>query len=83
LETALSEAGFQVVSTTTAQKAIAEFDVNPTAIGAIVTDIRLGEGMNGRQIARHVRKTVPHMPIIYMSGDSSGDWHAEGVTESV
>ncbi len=48
-----------------------------------MTDIRLGEGKSGWDIARHVRGVAAAIPVVYMSGDSASDWHARGVPDSI
>ncbi|OYX08227.1 MAG: response regulator [Rhizobiales bacterium 32-66-8] len=75
VEAALAEAGFTVVTAASAADGIAAFDDNAAAVCAVVTDIRLGK--------RHVREAIPTMPVVYMSGDSSGEWAAQGVPGSV
>ncbi|BAV48052.1 response regulator receiver [Mesorhizobium loti] len=83
VESALIEAGFEVVSARSAATAIESFDAEPSKFAGLITDIRLGEGQSGWDIARHVRQAVPAMPVIYMSGDSAPAWPAEGVPQSV
>ncbi|RWI10918.1 response regulator [Mesorhizobium sp.] len=83
IEGALIEAGFDVIAVTNATKALAEFDRDTSRINAVVTDIRLGSGTNGWELARDIRGAVPTMPIIYLSGDGALDWHAEGVPDSI
>ena len=34
-------------------------------------------------VARHARESVPTMPVVYVSGDSAGDWAVQGVPNSV
>lgn len=83
IEGALSEAGFDVIAVTDATQALAEFDRDTSRINAVVTDIRLGSGSNGWELARDIRGGVSTMPIVYMSGDGAMDWHAEGVPQSI
>lgn len=83
VETALTEAGFEVVSVSDAAKAIDAFDAEPTKFKALVTDIRLGEGKSGWEIARHLRQANATIPVIYASGDGAIHWGAEGVPGSV
>lgn len=83
IEGALIEAGFDVIAVTNGTKALAEFDRDTSRINAVVTDIRLGSGTNGWELARDIRGAVPTMPIIYLSGDGALDWHAEGVPDSI
>jgi DNA-binding response OmpR family regulator len=80
LETVLTEAGFSVDSCMSAGEAISR--LADTHI-ALVTDIRLGSGEDGWEIARRAREENPGIAVVYMSGDSAGDWTARGVPESV
>ncbi|MBN9219317.1 MAG: response regulator [Mesorhizobium sp.] len=83
VQAGLEEQGFKVACAKNAKEAIALFDEDPSAISALVTDIRLGDGALGWEVARHLRQTVPTMPVVYMSGDSASNWHSEGVPGSV
>ncbi len=83
VETSLTEAGFDVVSAQDAVMAMKLYGESTGAIRAMVTDIQLGSGLTGWDLARHVRETSPAMPVVYMSGDSSGEWTAQGVPHSV
>ena len=49
----------------------------------LITDIRLGVGPNGWQVARHARRKFANLPIVYVTGDSAADWTVEGVPGSV
>lgn len=82
-EAALEDAGFRVVTATNAAEAIVIFDNQHDQIRAVLTDIRLGDGMSGWDLARHVRETVATMPIVYVSGDGHSDWAAHGVPNSL
>ncbi|MDP3406684.1 response regulator [Bosea sp. (in: a-proteobacteria)] len=83
VEVALQDAGFEVVTAGNAAKAITIFEKRSATICAVVTDIRLGKGDSGWDVGRHVREAVPTMPVVYMSGDSSGEWTAQGVPNSI
>ncbi len=83
VETALQEAGFEVVAANDAEQALAAFDSDPIKFKGLITDIRLGNGKSGWEIARHLRQSNPTIPVIYMSGDSAIHWGAEGVPDSV
>lgn len=83
LESALEEAGFQVVGVRNAAEALAAFDRDPTRFKAVLTDIRLGPGQSGWEIARHLRRSNSTIPVVYMSGDSAVHWGAEGVPNSM
>lgn len=83
VEATLIEEGFEVVIATNGMSAIAAFDADSSRINAVVTDIRLGDGPSGWDIGHYVREAVPTMPVVYMSGDSSHEWEAQGVPHSV
>jgi DNA-binding NtrC family response regulator len=50
---------------------------------ALVADIDLGGKMDGWEVAKHAREIDPEFPVVYMSGDSAGDWAANGVSNSI
>ena len=83
LESALEEAGFEVVAAASAEQAIVAFDDNPGKFRALLSDIRLGPGLSGWEVARHVRQTNSTIPVVYVSGDSASQWGAEGVPNSI
>ena len=62
VESALTEAGFEVVGAEDAATALEQFDIEPSRFAGLVSDIRLGDGKSGWEIARHVRQAVPMMP---------------------
>ncbi|MER8978471.1 response regulator [Mesorhizobium sp. M0870] len=83
LETALQEAGFLVVGVPNAEAAVEAFDEDPSKFAGRLTDIRLGSGESGWEIARHVRRGNSSLPVVYISGDSADLWGSEGVPDSV
>jgi two-component system, OmpR family, response regulator len=48
-----------------------------------VTDIRLGAETSGWEIGRRARQHNSAIAIVYISGDSAGQYSAEGVPGSV
>ena len=83
IQSALEEAGFLVVAANSAALAIEAFDADPTSFKALISDIRLGSGKTGWEVARHLRQANSALPVIYISGDSDIHWGAEGVPGSV
>lgn len=83
LEEALSDEGFEVVVANNGNAAIIQLNANAAQFKALITDIRLGAGLSGWDIGKHARELVSGIPVIYMSGDSSHEWSANGVPESV
>lgn len=83
VEHSLMEAGFDVVTAMNGSAAIQAFDRDPEPIRALVSDIRLGAGPTGWEVARHMRSVNPDLPVIYMSGDGADDWASQGVPNSI
>lgn len=54
-----------------------------TELEGLATDIRLGAGPSGWEVAHHARRKYPEIAVVYMSGDSAVDWTANGVPNSV
>lgn len=83
IENMLVELGFEVIAAKNGLRAIEAFDADPSRVNGVVTDINLGKGPRGWDIAHHIRQRAPLMPMVYMSGDSSHEWEAYGVPNSV
>ena len=74
--------GFTVNETSTGDAAFTDIDGREVLHG-LVTDIQLGSGADGWQVARHAREKFPNIAVVYMSGDSAEAWSAEGVPNSI
>lgn len=83
IETALEEAGFEVLGKSNAVEALAAFDAEPERVKALVADIHLGAGKSGWEVARHIRRANPVIPVVYVSADSAVHWSSEGVPNSI
>lgn len=83
LEAALEEAGFEVLGADDAATAMTHIGARGAEIRAVLTDIRLGNGPSGWDVARRARESVPTMPVVYVSGDSASEWTVQGVPNSV
>ena len=79
----LTDGGFELVVATDGAEAMSELEADATRFRGVLTDIRLGKGPDGWEIARHARELVPDIPVVYMSGDSAHEWSAKGVPNSV
>jgi DNA-binding response OmpR family regulator len=50
---------------------------------ALIVDINLGKGTTGFDVARFARQVVPHLPVIYVTGDADQEsFRAFGVPDS-
>lgn len=83
LEDALTEAGFTVVFVNSGAEAISVLDQADNAIAGLLTDVRLGHGPSGWDVARHAREATPSLPVVYMTADSAVEWSAQGVPNSI
>ena len=80
---ALEDAGFTIVAAANGDEAIAILDARHGEIKGLVTDVRLGSGHNGWDVARYARELNPLLPVLYTTSDSAMDWPVFGVPKSV
>jgi len=83
LESSLTDNGYEVIKSQNGTDALGQIEADASRFRAVITDIRLGSGPDGWAIAQRAREIVPHLPIVYMSGDSAHDWASKGVPGSV
>ncbi|HEX3363510.1 response regulator [Phenylobacterium sp.] len=81
--TALEEAGFSLDTVSSGAAAIAAIDERGVDFKALITDIDLGTGPSGWDVAKHARERFPDLPIVYVGGGSSNDWPSLGVPGSI
>src|SRR5687768_14946350 len=79
LEDALVESGFAVAKASSGQQAIASFEVAEADYRGLITDVNLGPGKSGWDVARRARGIHPTLPVVYMTGNSGHQWASEGV----
>jgi len=82
LEDELERAGFGTLIASSGKEAIGIINTRYNEIAGLITDIRLGDGPDGWEVAYRARELNPSIPIAYMSGDSAGDWPIKGVPKS-
>jgi CheY-like chemotaxis protein len=80
---ALEAGGYSLIVAADGATALNILDKDFARFAGLLTDVRLGSGTNGWEVARHARKLQANLPIVYMTGDSAGDWPIEGVPNSV
>lgn len=50
---------------------------------ALITDVHLGDGLNGWEVARRIREKEAGFPVIYITAYSASEWTAHGVPNSI
>lgn len=83
LKDELEDAGYNPMLVTNGDRALKELKRQGQVFRALVTDIRLGRGIDGWEVAHRAREIAPTLPVIYMSVDSASAWAANGVPKSV
>lgn len=80
---ALEEAGFSVLTADNGPQAAETFAQNSAQIRGLVTDVNLGEGLDGWEVARTAREQASDLPVVYVSGASGHQWASRGVPNSL
>lgn len=83
LEDALEEAGFAVHHVVAGEDAMDALERHGHGICGVITDIKLQGSVDGWAIARRAREMLPHIPVVYMSGDSAHEHTSLGVPDSI
>jgi DNA-binding response OmpR family regulator len=83
LEAALAAGGFACHGVCTGEEAIALFMEGSRMYTALVTDVRLGQGVDGWEVARCIREKEPSLPVIFVTGSTPEEWASQGVPSSV
>ncbi len=83
LKAALIDGGFASEGVSTGEEAIALFIEGHKIYTALVTDVRLGDGIDGWEVARRIRETQPSLPVIYVTGSTAEEWASQGVPNSI
>ena len=83
IEMALEDGGFKVILAASGERAVQHLDAQKPPFRAVVTDIQLGSGMCGWDVAKHARQIYPEIGVIYVTGHGEDEWPIHGVPESV
>lgn len=67
----LTRRGHEVVPAASGEEALRLFASHPRPIRLLLTDVVM-PGMSGRELASRIRALEPALPVVYMSGDTSG-----------
>nr|WP_246715830.1 response regulator [Bradyrhizobium elkanii] len=83
VEDALSDGGFEACSVHSGEEAMCTFCDGREGCRVLLTDINLGDGISGWELARQIREITPGFPVVYMTSASAPDWQSQGVDGSV
>lgn len=83
VEENLRDAGYEVIAAANGTRAISTIEASSDTIQAVVTDVHLGAGPSGWDVARRARELVHDMPVVYMTAEGGADWPSQGVPNSV
>jgi CheY-like chemotaxis protein len=86
LAVALEDAGYAVERASSGEEAVEILQRMGAECRAVITDIRLRRAkqrLTGWDVARKARELNPDIPVVYTSGDSGGEWAAQGVPKSI
>ncbi len=76
----LTELGYSVLHAATPESALDRAREHGTTIDLLISDVIM-PGMNGRELARHVRSLCPQVCILFMSGHTADIVSRQGVLE--
>jgi CheY-like chemotaxis protein len=80
---ALEAGGFALLAAEDGHKALQVLESRACNLAGLVTDVRLGSGPSGWDVARHARKLNSDIPVLYTTADSAHEWTAQGVPRSL
>lgn len=83
IEGALSDSGFDACLVHSGEAAMSTFRDGREGCRALLTDVNLGDGISGWELARQIREITPDFPVLYMTSASAPDWESQGVDGSV
>lgn len=83
LVTALEEAGFHLLVADSGAHAHELLATKHTLLHEMITDINLGKGPDGWDVARRARELISGVPVVYVSAASDHEWTSKGVPNSV
>ena len=83
IEDALFESGFEACTVRSGEVALSTFRDGREGCRALLTDVNLGDGISGWELARQIREITPGFPVVYMTSASASDWKSQGVVGSI
>lgn len=75
--------GFSIVTADSGSTAMSIVEARSEELAGLITDIRLGQGPSGWELATRARELNPEIAVVYATADSAHEWSAHGVPNSV
>jgi CheY-like chemotaxis protein len=82
LQAALEEGGYEVVAADSGQAAMSLLDLRGGECRVLVTDVDLGPGPSGWDVARRARQIHPDLAVVYVSGGELHAYSSQSVSNS-
>jgi DNA-binding response OmpR family regulator len=83
LEETFGDAGFEVVFASYGDEALVLLDSMAGPPDVLVTDINLGRGPTGLDVARRARELHPDLPIVFITGHAELEPHSCGFDDAL
>lgn len=83
IETTLQDAGYEVIAVDNGEAALEVLAAGAGDLAGLISDVNLGPGPSGWEIAARARELNAGIAVVYISGDSAHDWTSRGVPKSV
>ncbi|MGJ4944019.1 response regulator [Bradyrhizobium sp. HKCCYLS1011] len=83
LKDALTDAGFDLTVSASADEALTLLTSGVVSYRALVTDVNLKGPIDGWDLARQVREIEPVFPVVYITGEAADHWASQGVPNSI
>ena len=78
----LEEAGFKLAVADSGGQALELLALHGDALAGLITDVNLGQGPDGWDVARAAREAISGLPVVYVSAASEHEWTSHGVPGS-
>ena len=83
VEVELGEAGYDLAVASSGVEAKGRIEAGADRIQALVTNVDLGKGPSGWDIARRARELIADLPVVYITAGWGADWPLRGVPNSI
>jgi len=83
MQAALEDGGYEVLTAANGTDGLALLDRHHADLAGLITDVRMGDGPTGWDVARYGRGLKSDIAVVYVSADCVDDWPAEGLPNSV